>query len=217
MPSFSLRTAGLLALLVPAWTATGHAQGNPSADSIINSLRPGAGMTGGTRGIRPVAPSSQPAPVAPAPDIAPVSSQPRAAAASHAPASRATPPATAAASPGSAPSVNLTVQFATNSAELTPAAVRTLSELGRALSSDALRTYHFRIEGHTDTVGSPEANKALSGRRAEAVVSFLVSKFNIDPSRLEAVGMGEDGLLIQTQANTPEPRNRRVQVINLGA
>ena len=29
--------------------------------------------------------------------------------------------------------------------------------------------------------------------------------------------MGEDGLLIQTQANTPEPRNRRVQVINLGA
>ena len=218
MPSFSLRTAGLLALLVPAWTATGHAQGNPSADSIINSLRPGAGMTGGTRGIRPVAPSSQPAPVAPAPDIAPVSSQPRAAAVSHAAAPRATAPAaTAAASTGGAPSVNLTVQFATNSADLTPAAVRTLSELGRALSSDALRTYHFRIEGHTDTVGSPEANKALSGRRAEAVVSFLVSKFNIDPSRLEAVGMGEDGLLIQTQANTPEPRNRRVQVINLGA
>ncbi len=113
--------------------------------------------------------------------------------------------------------MNLTVQFTTNSSELTPAAVRTLSELGRALSSDTLRNYHFRIEGHTDTVGSPEANKSLSARRAEAVVSFLVNKFNIDPSRLEAAGMGEDGLLIQTQANTPEPRNRRVQVINLGA
>ena len=215
MPSFSLRTAGLLALLVPAWTMAGHAQSNPSADSIINSLRPGAGMTGGTRGIRPVAPSSEPAPAAPA--YAPPPSQPRTAAVSHAAVPKAASPVASAPTPGGAPSVNLTVQFATNSAELTPAAVRTLSELGRALSSDALRSYHFRIEGHTDTVGSPDANKSLSGRRAEAVVSFLVSKFNIDPSRLEAVGMGEDGLLIQTQANTPEPRNRRVQVINLGA
>ena len=216
MPPFSLRTAGLVALLVPAWAMPGHAQGNPSADSIINSLRPGAGMTGGTRGIRPVAPSSEPAPSMSTPVSTPAPSQPRTAAVSHAPVPRAAAPAPAASS-GGAPSVNLTVQFATNSAELTPAAVRTLSELGRALSSDTLRTYHFRIEGHTDTVGSPEANKSLSGRRAEAVVSFLVAKFNIDPSRLEAVGMGEDGLLIQTQANTPEPRNRRVQVINLGA
>ena len=215
MPSFSLRTAGLLALLVPAWTMAGHAQSNPSADSIINSLRPGAGMTGGTRGIRPVAPSSEPAPAAPA--YAPPPSQPRTAAVPHAAVPKAASPVASAPTPGGAPSVNLTVQFATNSAELTPAAVRTLSELGRALSSDALRSYHFRIEGHTDTVGSPDVNKSLSGRRAEAVVSFLVSKFNIDPSRLEAVGMGEDGLLIQTQANTPEPRNRRVQVINLGA
>ena len=48
-------------------------------------------------------------------------------------------------------------------------------------------------------------------------MAFLSTTFKIDPSRLEAVGMGEDGLLIATPPNTPEPRNRRVQVVNIGA
>jgi outer membrane protein OmpA-like peptidoglycan-associated protein len=121
------------------------------------------------------------------------------------------------AAPPAAPSVNLTVQFANGSAELTPAAVRTLSELGRALSSRTLSAFRFRIEGHTDTVGTPEANKALSDRRAKAVADFLATRFAIDTARLEPVGMGEDGLLVETPPNTPEPRNRRVQVVNLGA
>jgi outer membrane protein OmpA-like peptidoglycan-associated protein len=193
-------------------TGAAFAQSNPSADSIINSLRPGPGMTGGTRGIRPVAPSAEPA--APPAAITPASSQPHSAApAPHTAATHTAPPTSTA----SAPSVNLTVQFATNSADLTPAAVKTLSELGRALSSPALAGYKFRIEGHTDTVGSPEANKALSERRAQAVIAFLTSTFKIDASRLEGAGMGEDGLLVQTPPNTAEPRNRRVQVINLGA
>ena len=187
------------------------AQG-PSADDIIKSLKPSGGMMGGTRGIRPVAPASPGAP-ATAPAAPAASPGARAPASASAPASgAASRPATAA-----APSVNLTVQFASNSAELAPAAVRTLSELGRALSSNTLGGYRFRIEGHTDTVGSPEANKTLSERRAQAVVTFLSTQFKIDPSRLEPVGMGEEGLLVQTPAGTPEPRNRRVQVINLGA
>jgi len=202
----------LAALLV--MTASGaQAQGSPSADQIINSLRPSGGMMGGTRGIRPVTPAqSAPEPaapmrMAPAPAGVPV---PRTTA--------ARPGALPAVStPAAPPSVNLTVQFATNSAELTPAAVRTLSELGRALSSSALGSYRFRIEGHTDTAGQPDANKALSERRAQAVVTFLASRFRIDASRLDAVGMGQDGLLVQTPPGTAEPQNRRVQVINLGA
>lgn len=192
--------------------AGAQAQGNPSADQIINSLRPSGGMLGGTRGIRPVAPSTPP----PASEAAPVSTgparvtrpaMPRAAVA----ASSGTP------APDAVPSVNLSVQFPTNSAELTPAAVTTLTALGQALSSNTLGMYRFRIEGHTDTVGAPEANKTLSERRAQAVVTFLASRFHIDPVRLDAVGMGEDGLLVQTPPNTAESRNRRVQVINLGS
>ena len=210
-PSRSVLTA---LLIVAAGGA--QAQGTPSADEIIRSLRPSGGMMGGTRGIRPVTPGpSAPEPTAAMPT----------ASASGIPASRsaARPPASpstgtpSAGTQAAAPSVNLTVQFATNSAGLTPAAVRSLTELGRALSSSTLGSYRFRIEGHTDTVGQPEANKALSERRAQAVVTFLASRFHIDASRLDAVGMGQDGLLIQTPLGTSEPQNRRVQVINLGA
>jgi OmpA-OmpF porin, OOP family len=119
--------------------------------------------------------------------------------------------------PASIPAISLSVQFATGSAELTPQAVQMLDNLGKALNDQALASYRFRIEGHTDTVGSPEYNRELSERRAEAVVNYIVSKFGVQGSRLQAVGMGEQGLLVATPEQTPEPRNRRVQVINLGA
>jgi OmpA-OmpF porin, OOP family len=115
------------------------------------------------------------------------------------------------------PEVSLSVLFATGSAELTPQAIQTLNDLGRALTDPTLAAYRFRIEGHTDTVGSREYNRSLSERRAQAVVSYIVSKYGVQPSRLQAVGMGEEGLLVSTPEQTPEPRNRRVQVINLGA
>jgi len=137
---------------------------------------------------------------------------------------RATRSAAAAARPSAptqaeaaAPSVNLNVDFPTNSATLTPDAKATLDRLGRALTSKDLASYRFRIEGHTDTVGSPAYNQALSQRRADAVAAYLEQAFSIPSSRLEAVGMGEQGLLVVTPPQTAELRNRRVAVINLGA
>ncbi|MGI1660768.1 OmpA family protein [Palleronia sp. KMU-117] len=65
----------------------------------------------------------------------------------------------------------------------------------------------FRVYGHTDLVGSAAYNEALGRRRAEAVVSYLVSQ-GISRSRLEAlVSKG----LTQPLIVTPEPerRNRR--------
>jgi OmpA-OmpF porin, OOP family len=118
---------------------------------------------------------------------------------------------------GAAPSVNLNIDFANGSATLTPKAIQSLDALGRALANPSLAAYHFRIEGHTDTVGSPALNQTLSERRAEAVVSYLSSKYGISPSRLQAVGMGEQGLLVSTPDQTAEPRNRRVLVVNAGA
>ena len=186
------------------------AQGNPSSSQIINSLRPSGNLvTGGTRGIRLAAPPSDAA-AAPAPAPSPVQ-QPRVAS------SKPVAVPAAAAAPASGPAVNLTVNFATGSADLTPDAVRTLDELGSALSSKELAGYRFRIEGHTDTVGSPEHNRALSERRAEAVVDYIAKKFGVEPTRLQAVGMGEQGLMVPTPPQTAEPRNRRVQVVNLGA
>jgi outer membrane protein OmpA-like peptidoglycan-associated protein len=117
----------------------------------------------------------------------------------------------------SQPAVSLMVRFATGSADLTPQAMGVLDRLGRALSDQSLASYRFRIEGHTDTVGTREQNKALSDMRAAKVVDYLADKFHVDRSRIQAVGMGEDGLLIPTGDQTPEPRNRRVQVVNIGS
>jgi outer membrane protein OmpA-like peptidoglycan-associated protein len=223
------RTVPLAALLV--FTALGGAiplaaygQSNPSSDQIINSLRPMVGSgSGTTRGLRPGAPLSAAPAAAAAPAPAPAASAPSAAAPGTAPraaairpASRPAPAPTAEAS-DEKPSVNLTVQFRTGSADLTSEAIHTLDELGKALSSSQLAAFHFRIEGHTDTVGSRDANMQLSERRADAVVEYLATHFNIDRSRLQPVGMGENGLLVSTGDQVPEARNRRVLVVNLGA
>ncbi len=181
------------------------AQGSPSAAEIISTLKPTGNLVGGsTRGIRL---SGAPAPT---PMTQVTTGQPRPTA--HA----AAPPPPPAPTHG-APSASLTVNFSSGSADLTPQAVHALNELGRALSSTELAAYKFRIEGHTDTVGPPEANRALSEQRAKAVVAYITSHFAVDAARLQAVGMGEQDLAVPTPAQTAEPRNRRVLVVNLGA
>jgi OmpA-OmpF porin, OOP family len=181
-----------------ALTDPGYAQttqpGNPNSGEIVKALTPtGAGVAGPSRGIRMV----NPAPGAPATQ------------------STATQ-AAATTSQQAAPSVSLSVQFEEGSAELSPAAIHTLDELGKALNQPSLAPYRFRIEGHTDTVGTAEYNKQLSERRADAVLAYLETNFKISGSRLEAVGMGEQGLLVPTPDQTSEPRNRRVAVVNVG-
>jgi OOP family OmpA-OmpF porin len=191
----SLIAAPLAFATLPAW-----AQNSPSADQIIQSLKPSGNLLKGeTRGIRVVNPDAAPATPAPAQG--------------KATATAATPTT---APPSAAPAVSLTVEFATGSDELTPQARATLDALGKALSSADLANYRFRIEGHTDTVGSPAYNQALSQRRAEAVARYLEKSFGVASARLEPVGMGEQGLLVQTPPQTPNAQNRRVKVVNLG-
>ncbi len=66
-----------------------------------------------------------------------------------------------------APAVALDIKFALNSAELTPEAKETVKQLGAAMKSDQLASYHFLLEGHTDSTGSHDRNMELSKRRAE--------------------------------------------------
>jgi outer membrane protein OmpA-like peptidoglycan-associated protein len=198
------------------------AQSNPSSDQIIQSLKPSGNLlSGGTRGIRMANPNATEA--TPQASGSPSSGSqssgtqaaPQASTPRPAPSTRTASTAPAAAT--EAPSVSLSVQFATGSADLTPQARDILDQLGKALSSSDLAQYRFRIEGHTDTVGSADYNKALSQQRADAVAGYLESKFGVKSDRLQAVGMGEQGLVVHTPPNTPNDKNRRVAVVNLGA
>lgn len=206
----SLAAAALLALLA---APAGAQPRDPSASEIIDALRPKPGQfQPATRGIRPVSPQqpAAPAPAQPAvaPGAAPLAAPPVAAPPMAAPAPAAVP--------ADAPTISLTVRFATGSAELTDQARRLLDELGAALMSEDLRPFRFRIEGHTDTVGSAAINQALSERRAAAVRAYLTSRFGVEAERLVAVGLGQTRLAVPTGDNVDEPRNRRVQIVNIG-
>ena len=68
----------------------------------------------------------------------------------------------------------------------------------------------FLIEGHTDAVGTDEANLGLSDQRAEAVASALTDVFGIPAENLSTQGYGEQYLKVQTEGE--ERENRRVAI-----
>ncbi len=114
-----------------------------------------------------------------------------------------------------APQKDMRIQFEFGSAALTASAQEVLDQLGSALQSDELSAFQFSLVGHTDAVGSDEANLELSQQRAQAVKDYLIGQFNIDPARLEASGVGETDL-----ADPGDPNNginRRVVITNIGS
>jgi len=105
----------------------------------------------------------------------------------------------------------LLITFATDSAELVGESRRAIDTVARALQSDRLAGYAFRVEGHADPRGSAERNDRLSQQRAEAVVAYLVSRHGILPERLTARGKGSTEPLVPARPEAPE--NRRVTIV----
>lgn len=69
------------------------------------------------------------------------------------------------------------------------------------------------IEGHTDNVGNSDTNLALSQKRAESVVNYLLDGFNVDPSRLSAVGYGESRPIADNSTEEGKRINRRIGAV----
>ena len=68
----------------------------------------------------------------------------------------------------------------------------------------------IEVGGHTDNVGAPADNLALSEARARAVVDYLVS-LGIDRSRVSARGYGEAKPVAPTRGDEGRQMNRRVE------
>ena len=71
-----------------------------------------------------------------------------------------------------------------------------------------------RVEGHTDDRGSDSYNLDLSQRRAESVVSYLVSR-GVEPQSLSPVGYGETQPIADNRSPEGRADNRRVEFIIL--
>lgn len=101
------------------------------------------------------------------------------------------------------------VNFATNSARLTPGSAKTLDAAAETLVKRG--NVKTEIAGHTDDRGSPAHNLALSQQRAEAVMKYLVSK-GVAPSNLSARGYGEDTPIASNANESGRAENRRVEL-----
>lgn len=106
------------------------------------------------------------------------------------------------------------INFDFNSAAIRPESYRAVGSIADALHNPILLGYKFLVIGHTDAVGSRESNLKLSQRRAEAIREALINPFGVEPARLDAVGLGEEQL--RDPSHPDSPRNRRVQLINIG-
>jgi outer membrane protein OmpA-like peptidoglycan-associated protein len=102
--------------------------------------------------------------------------------------------------------------FDYDKADLRADALDEMQKLGELIRRNPRAT--FRIEGHTDSIGSREYNLELSLRRALAVKSWLVQSLRIDPSRIETIGFGPDKLLVKADRSIDEQQpNRRVEIV----
>lgn len=105
----------------------------------------------------------------------------------------------------------LDLQFESGSAELGGGEFASLKELGAFLRQNPDIT--VALVGHTDAVGGLAANVSLSKRRAQSVLSRLVSDYGIARSRLEADGVGYLSPITTNQTEDGRLKNRRVEVV----
>lgn len=103
------------------------------------------------------------------------------------------------------------LSFETGSAQLAEGRYASLEDLAAYLRANPDRT--VALVGHTDSVGSLEANIALSRRRAASVLERLVSEHGIPRRQLEAEGMGYLAPIASNLTEEGREANRRVEVI----
>ncbi|MGA9979450.1 MAG: OmpA family protein [Candidatus Sulfotelmatobacter sp.] len=102
------------------------------------------------------------------------------------------------------------VKFGFNRDNLTPKAKEALDELAGSLAST--KGYILALEGGTDSVGSADYNYDLSQRRANSVIQYLASKYNVPAHKIYVIGLGKDKPVEDNKTRAGRADNRRVDV-----
>lgn len=109
-----------------------------------------------------------------------------------------------------APAQHFVMYFESGGARLTAESEARLDEV-RA-RAQARAGGEIMVVGHTDRVGSVEANDALSLQRADVIRELLIGR-GFKAELIDAIGRGEREPLVPTEDEVNEPRNRRVDVV----
>ena len=102
------------------------------------------------------------------------------------------------------------VPFGINRYTLTAESKQDLDKLATDVK-DAKR-FFIAVEGFTDSTGSAAYNEALSQKRADAVVHYLVSKHDIPIYRIHQIGLGQEKPVDESKTSAARAKNRRVEV-----
>jgi len=88
----------------------------------------------------------------------------------------------------------------------------TLIDVKKQLKVSGVTTFKFEVSGHTDTVGSAEHNKELSGKRAATIARELVAR-GVAPGEIISIGMGaEHPLVTPDDTEAKKKKNRRYEI-----
>jgi len=102
------------------------------------------------------------------------------------------------------------VKFGFNRDNLTPQAKEALDQLAGSLATT--KGYILALEGGTDSVGPAGYNYDLSQRRANSVIQYLASKYNVPAHKIYVIGLGKDKPVEDNKTKTGRADNRRVDV-----
>jgi OOP family OmpA-OmpF porin len=106
--------------------------------------------------------------------------------------------------------IALYINFDTGKADLKPETQGTIDQITALLKSN--EDLKVSIEGHTDNVGQPAANKTLSEQRAKSVMNAVL-KGGIAAGRLSAVGWGQEKPVADNRSEEGRAKNRRVEIV----
>jgi len=70
----------------------------------------------------------------------------------------------------------------------------------------------IEVNGYTDDIGTPLANRALSEKRAKRVAEYLVS-YGVDLKRIRVFGKGESDFMASNQTAEGRAKNRRIEIV----
>jgi outer membrane protein OmpA-like peptidoglycan-associated protein len=103
------------------------------------------------------------------------------------------------------------VNFRVGSAILSPEAKQQLDEVATAAMT--MKGYVIEITGFASADGSAKANKALSQRRSQAVIDYLVETHNVPLRRIgQSYGFGELQAIADNTTREGREQNRRVEI-----
>ncbi len=103
------------------------------------------------------------------------------------------------------------ILFATGKAEVQPESRPVLKEIASTLKEHA--ELKILIEGHTDNVGTPASNLALSDARAAAVKAALIADFGVEGGRITTKGLGDTKPSMPNTTAVGRAQNRRVEIV----